>query len=225
MKEIEGEWLDKEQAYEKYKRLIAMAVHKKVGQAKNFGMDYDDVYNVAVIGFLKAYENYDPERGAAFSTHVYNSAYFSILRAIRDTNLYMYVPSRIKETIPKIKKINNYEELKVEELAEIVEFDESVVRSALEILNHTYKSLNAPMQEGDAKVEFMDLVGESNDESELYVEDFISKLHPRYQKIIRLRLAGKSQKYIATEVGLSQTYVGDIIRQNIALSWMRYAEV
>ena len=50
----------------------------------NRGIDYDDIYQVAVLGIIYAVDRFDPDRGVAFATYATPTVLGEIRRYFRD---------------------------------------------------------------------------------------------------------------------------------------------
>lgn len=223
---IEGEWLDREQAFEKYERFARMAASKRLRQAKTYDLEPDEVYNIAAIGFLKAYDTFDTNKGASFPTHAYQYAHYEILKAFRDTNLKVHIPRTTKELMQKIKKVPSYGDKTAEELSSELNEDLEEVTGALFCLKSRTVSLNRKIEIGDERAELADLMLETEEDySVIVVNDFMKRLSESDKLILRLSMQEKKQQDIADIIGCSQVQISRRLRQHIAKEWADYAGV
>ena len=71
---------------------------------KNKGVEYDDLYQIACIGFLKAINNFDESYGVKFSTYTVPMVIGEIKRYIRDNGAI-----KVSRTLKILaNKINHY---------------------------------------------------------------------------------------------------------------------
>ncbi|MBG9783572.1 sigma-70 family RNA polymerase sigma factor [Shouchella lehensis] len=227
MRQIQGKWFDIDQAFAKYEANVAKAVNKRSGLAKFHGYEYEDIYNIGAIGFVRAYKNFDEAKGTPFEAHVYKNAEFEILRAFRDSNQYVHVPVTVKDCIQKIKKINNFECMNMDELKNATGETAYTIEQALNCI----KQIIVP---GNKKIgsdfyqdqELMEVLAPSiEDDTDMIVEDFFSKLKPRDLEILKLYMGDMKQSEIGAIFGLSQIQISRILRKKIAKTWQEYAEV
>ncbi|MBU8598474.1 sigma-70 family RNA polymerase sigma factor [Alkalihalobacillus clausii] len=226
---IEGEWLDREQAFEKYERFARMAASKRLRQAKTYDLEPDEVYNIAAIGFLKAYDTFDTNKGASFPTRAYQYAHYEILKSFRDTNLRVHIPRTTKELMQKIKKVPSYRDKTAEELSSELNEDLGEVEWALHCLQIRTVSLNKRThhdEAGNKTVELYELMlSDEADHSIAIVNDFMRRLSGSDRLILRLAMQDKKQQDIADIIGCSQVQISRRLRQHIAKEWADYAGV
>ncbi|WDF02930.1 sigma-70 family RNA polymerase sigma factor [Shouchella hunanensis] len=227
MRQIHGKWFDIDQAFVEYEKYIAKAVRKRSKQAKFYGLEYEDLYNIGAIGFVKAYKNFDESKGTPFEAHVYKNAEFEILRAFRDSNQYVHVPVSVKDCIQKIKNINNFESMDMDELKNATGDTAYTIEQALNCIKQIIVPGNKKIgSDSSQDQELMEVLAPSiEDDSDMIVEDFFSKLKPRDLEILKLYMGDMKQSDIAEIFGLSQIQISRILRKKIAKSWQEYAEV
>lgn len=81
-----SEKMSKDELFVKYEKLIWFIVNKfKI--TNNQFYDYDDLFQEACIGMLKAYERYDPEKGE-FTSFMFPYVYYYIQRYINNNSSY-----------------------------------------------------------------------------------------------------------------------------------------
>ncbi|WP_144559574.1 sigma-70 family RNA polymerase sigma factor [Shouchella miscanthi] len=225
MKEINGEWLDIDQAFDKYEKYVKIAALKRFNQAKAYGMEFADVYNISAIGFTKGYHSYDEKFGKSFGSHAFNNATFEILKAFRDTNIKIHVPRTVKESLLSIKKIPNYESKTVDELSFLIGAKKDLVEQAIICINQSFVSSDKQIknQKGRRIEDYLESA--PLDETQVFVEEFFSKLNYKDRQMLKLYLQEHTQSEIAEIFGITQAHVGRILRKKIAKSWQEYAEV
>lgn len=196
--------------------LIKAIVKRHLGK----GVDYDDLYQIGCVGFLKAIKNFDPSYDVKFSTYAVPMIAGEIKRFLRDDGMVKVSRSiktlsiKLKEYIEKIKKETG-ESPKISELAEKFEVDKEDIVVALESCQSTI-SLHAKIDEDDPnsqnvidKLAFFD----KNDEmlDKFILKNEIMNLPEKEKKIILLRYyRGKTQGEVAEMLDVSQVQVSRI---------------
>lgn len=114
-----------EEAFDKFQDLIRKAANK---WSNTYG--YDDMFQIASIGFLKAYKNYDISKGYHFSTYLTITVKGELLRNNRDNNKHLDVFS--------LNVASNEDETQeyIDNLADNTDFEELAIKNVL--LNQIY---------------------------------------------------------------------------------------
>lgn len=210
----------------KYKYLVE-SIAKKYSQTKS---NYEDIYQVGMIGLLGAIRRYDPSLGRNFEVFAIPTIIGEIKRFLRDKTWDVHVPRRIKELIPKIKtavddltyqiqrspsipEIANYLEVRVEDVLEAMEMSKSYQALSMD------RSIESDFD--GSSVTLLDIVGKEEDGYELInsrmaLSDCIGLLSEREQEIIKLTYFSQmSQKQVGEKLGISQMHVSRLQRQAI----------
>lgn len=183
----------------------------------NKGVEYDDLYQLGCVGFLKAIKNFDENMGVKFSTYAVPMIAGEIKRFLRDDGM-IKVSRSIKTLAIKIRSLNERlksegkEPLKINELAKHFSVDEEDVVEALDS-SQQILSIQAKLDEDDPnsqsmidKITTVDKSDEMLDR--LILKDEILKLPEKEKKIILLRyFRGKTQGEVAEILGISQVQV------------------
>lgn len=183
----------------------------------NKGVEYDDLYQLGCVGFLKAIKNFDDSVGVKFSTYAVPMIAGEIKRFLRDDGM-IKVSRSIKTLAIKIRALNEKmksegkEPLKLEELAKHFSVDEEDVIVALDS-SQQILSIQAKLDEDDPnsqsmidKITTVDKSDEMLDK--LILKEEILKLPEKEKKIILLRyFRGKTQGEVADVLGISQVQV------------------
>lgn len=183
----------------------------------NKGVEYDDLYQLGCVGFLKAIKNFDENMGVKFSTYAVPMIAGEIKRFLRDDGM-IKVSRSIKTLAIKIRSLNERlksegkEPLKINELAKHFSVDEEDVVEALDS-SQQILSIQAKLDEDDPnsqsmidKITTVDKSDEMLDK--LILKDEILKLPEKEKKIILLRyFRGKTQGEVAEILGISQVQV------------------
>ena len=194
-------------------RLVLSVIQKFTGR----GEDIDDLFQIGVVGLIKAINNFDLTKEVRFSTycvpmisgelrrHLRDYSHVKVSRSMRDL---AYKAIQAKEHLT----VEFQREPRIEEIAnEIGEKRENVV-IALESISDPVSLYDPVYTDSDDTVYIMDQISDRNDvESvmdELTIRDAINKLGDRERNILYLRfLRGKTQMEVAKEIGISQAQV------------------
>ena len=186
----------------------------------NRGENPDDLFQVGVIGLIKAIDNFDPDLDVRFSTYGVPMIIGEIRRYLRDNNA-VRVSRSMRDTAYRAMQIKeqltaeNNREPSVEEIAKIMELPKETVVLALEAIVEPVSLYEPVFSDGSDTIYVMDQIGDSSDDTtwldELAVREAISGLSDREKRILSLRFfRGKTQMEVAGEVGISQAQVSRI---------------
>ena len=170
----------------------------------NRGENPDDLFQVGVIGLIKAIDNFDPTLDVRFSTYGVPMIIGEIRRFLRDNNA-VRVSRSMRDTAYRAMQIKeqltnkNNREPTIEEIAKIMEMPKEQV----------------VLSDGNDTIYVMDQIGDKNDDSawleEIAVKEAISNLSDREKRILSMRFfRGKTQMEVAAEIGISQAQVSRI---------------
>ena len=180
---------------------------------ENRGYDFDDIYQIGAIGFIKAVQKFDFNYNVMLSTFAVTYIIGEIKRFLRD-NGPIKISRQIKELSRKIAlEQKNNPNITVEELSKKLKVDKEEITLALDSEN-CIKSLDD--KENDDEVPLIDKLSskENNEETivnRLALKQCISNLEPREKKIIFLRYYKcQTQKKVADIIGISQVQVSRI---------------
>ena len=209
-----------------YKYLVE-SIAKKYSHTKS---NYEDIYQVGMIGLLGAINRFDPTIGRNFEVFAIPTIIGEIKRFLRDKTWDVHVPRRIKELSPKIKAAVDHLTYKLQHspsIPEIASFLEVQMEDVLEAMemSRSYHALSMDKSiESDFDgntVTLLDLVGQEENGYELInsrmtLSDFMGLLSEREQEIIQLTYFNTmSQKEVGEQLGISQMHVSRILRQAI----------
>lgn len=186
----------------------------------NRGENPDDLFQVGVIGLIKAIDNFDPGLDVRFSTYGVPMIIGEIRRYLRDNNS-VRVSRSMRDTAYRAMQIKeqltvkNNREPTVEEIAKIMEVPKETVVLALEAIVEPVSLYEPVFSDGNDTIYVMDQIGDKNDDStwleEIAVKEAITNLSDREKKILSLRFfRGKTQMEVANEIGISQAQVSRI---------------
>ena len=197
-------------------RLVLSVIHR----FRNRGEELDDLFQVGVIGLIKAINNFDPKLDVKFSTYGVPMILGELRRYLRDNNS-VRVSRSMRDTAYRAMQIKeqltakNNREPTVEEIASIMKVPKENVVIALEAIVEPVSLYEPVFSDGSDTIYVMDQIGDNRDDStwleELAVKEAISNLSDREKRILTLRFfKGKTQMEVASEIGISQAQVSRI---------------
>ncbi len=184
---------------------------------KNKGIEYDDLYQLGCIGFLKAIKNFDESFNVKFSTYAVPMIIGEIKRFLRDDGN-VKVSRIIKQNSYKILKfseefLNKYnKEPTVKEISENLNIEQEDVVLAIESSKMTISLYESVNDEKDKSQPLLEKIPSKFNEDDfvdkIYLKSLISKLDERERKILFLRYyRDKTQGEVAKILGVSQVQV------------------
>ena len=186
----------------------------------------DDLFQIGVIGLIKAIENFNLEYNLQFSTYAVPMIIGEIKRYLRD-NTQIRVSRQIKDLAYKaLKEKENYleqmgEEIKDFELAKRLNVGIEDLKLALESTSAITSLYDAVYNENDDEILLIDQLSDDLDlqvqiVNELTLKEAISSLNELQKKIINDRYyLSKTQFEIANEFNISQAQVSRIEKSAI----------
>lgn len=193
--------------------LIKSLVKRFLGK----GVEYDDLYQLGCLGFIKAIKNFDEKYGVMFSTYAVPMIIGEIKRFMRDDGA-IKVSRAIKLLACKINKFieeyrikNNYSPT-IDEIAEYFNIERTDVVFAMDSTRYPLSLNSTDNEEDDKSTELVDRLPSKDDQDDLIdkimLKTIIEGLPERDRKIIILRyFRDKTQSEIASELGVSQVQV------------------
>ncbi len=184
---------------------------------QNRGETMDDLFQVGVIGLIKAIDNFNLDLDVRFSTYAVPMCIGEIRRYLRDDNP-VRVSRSMRDTAYKAMQIKeklineNQKEPTIEEIAKELNMKKSDVVLALEAIVEPVSLYEPVYNDGGDTIYVMDQVGDSNCDvdwiDEIMIKDELKNLDDRERNILYLRfMKGKTQMEVAKEVGISQAQV------------------
>lgn len=188
-----------------------------VQRFQNRGESMDDLFQVGVIGLIKAIDNFNLDLDVRFSTYAVPMCIGEIRRYLRDDNP-VRVSRSMRDTAYKAMQVKeqlinaNGKEPTIEDIAEKLEMNKSEVVLALEAIVDPVSLYEPVYSDGGDTIYIVDQVGDNSTDKdwvdEISIKDELKKLDPRERTIMYLRfMRGKTQMEVAKEVGISQAQV------------------
>ncbi|MBO5315392.1 MAG: RNA polymerase sporulation sigma factor SigG [Clostridia bacterium] len=178
----------------------------------------DDLFQVGVIGLIKAIDNFNLELDVKFSTYAVPMIIGEVRRYQRDNNSVRvsrgirdlaYRALQTKEEIARLEQ----REATLSEIAKRLETDERSVGAAIEAIAQPVSLFDSVYGDGEDTVYVIDKLADESESDESWVENIslkeaMKKLSPREMNIIERRFyKGRTQMEIAAEIGISQAQV------------------
>lgn len=183
----------------------------------NRGEDIDDLFQIGVVGLIKAINNFDLSKEVRFSTycvpmiagelrrHLRDYSQIKVSRSMKDL---AYKAMQAKEKLTALHQ----REPKIEEIANEIGVKRSEVVLALESVSDPVSLYEPVYSDSGDTIYVLDQIGDKNNvESwldEIELKHAIKNLQPREKNILYLRFfQGKTQVEVAEEIGISQAQV------------------
>lgn len=202
-------------AKEKLLKENSPLIKSVIKRYKDKGIEYDDLFQLGSLGFLKAINNFDETFGVKFSTYAVPMIAGEVKRYLRDNGI-LKVSRSTKMLNIKINKfietyISEYEKSPcVDEISKQFNISNAEVVFAMES-NQNPISIYSCVGESDSnqilleKIEFCNM---DKDMDLFLIYNILKTLPKRDRKIIMLRFfRDKTQKEIAEKLGVSQVQV------------------
>ena len=183
------------------------------------GVDYDDLFQLGCVGFVKAINNFDCSYNVRFSTYAVPMIAGEVKRFLRDDG-YIKVSRAIKAQAITIKKYlaslpPQAEQPDIFAVAKALDMSPEDVVFAMDSVRYPM-SLSTPVdQSEEGSITLQERVADTEDlDTKLdhfILKQLISSLSARDRKIIIMRYyRDKTQSEIARELGVSQVQVSRI---------------
>ena len=190
---------------------------------------FDDLFQVACLGLVKAIDRFDLEREVAFSSYAVPTILGEIKRYFRDRTWSVRVPRDLQELSLKVDRavVAMAKDLQrqptVPELAEKLAVTEEQVLEAMEASGaYRATSLSAPRGGEDQGDTLGDTVGTEEQgynlaENRATLDRLLQTITPREREVLRLRFEEDlTQAEIGERIGVSQMQISRLIRQSLA---------
>lgn len=207
----QGDDLAKEELLKQNSPLIKSVIRRY----KNKGAEYDDLYQLGCMGFLKAIKNFSPEYGVRFSTYAVPMIAGEVKRFLRDDG-YIKISRSTKSIAGKISyfvekyRHEHSESPSVEVIAKEFSMDAQDVVFAMDSIKQPLSLYESSDDENSQMLIDKITAKEGVEEKLDYIllKDLISKLSDRDKKIILLRyFKDKTQSEVARVLKVSQVQV------------------
>lgn len=198
---------------------------------KNKGVEYDDLYQLGCVGFIKAVKNFSFEYEVRFSTYAVPMIAGEVKRFLRDDGP-VKVSRGTKTTAIKMSrfveqyKTENGEAPTIEVIAK--EFNVEA-QEAVFIMDSCKYPLSIYDSNDDSGRTLMDKLPSNENEEEkldkMMLKQIINDLSPRDKKIILLRyFADKTQSEVARALSVSQVQISRLENKILGRIRARYGD-
>ncbi len=213
----------REEVFFRYENLLAFFAHRYASPSYPF----DEVYQVAALGLLKAINRFDPDKGTAFSTFAYPTIDGELKRFYRDHGEAVRLPRQLYELKTGLKSLEKESpacRLGPAEIARRLRCTEKELSEAIWASEGCLTlSLEQGAQEGEGGEgrrlsdtlgnECLDLAGA---ELRVVLEEAMRDLEEREKRVIEdYFFRGMTQTAIARKMGVSQMQVSRLMRQSL----------
>ncbi len=204
---------------------LARKIARRYGHTRE---PFDDLFQVASLGLLKAIDRFDPDRGLVFSSFAVPTILGEVKRHFRDKGWSIHVPRGLQELALKVQaaemKLSSTARRSptVHEIAQYLEIDAEEVLEALEVLaTHHAASLDAPVSSApeEESMTRLDTFGHEDEgyalvDTSMTLESAVGKLPAADRRVLSLRYDDElTQHQIADRIGVSQMQVSRILRR------------
>ena len=191
--------------------------------------EVEDLFQIGVLGFIKAVKRFDLSRNYQLSTYAVTMIIGEIKRFLRDDGI-IKISRGLKEIYIKVKETQEYhyhhygEELSIEDLSKMLNLSKEDIVLALDA-NSFVDSLDRPIDE-ESGVESIDRIVPNGDDAyeklmnKMMIENVLCVLNKEEKEVITYRYFRElTQNQIAKLIGTSQVQVSRIEKK--ALQKMR----
>ena len=204
-------------------RLVLSVIQRFTGR----GEDVDDLFQIGVIGLIKAISNFDLSKDVRFSTYCVPMIAGELRRHLRDHHA-VKVSRSLRDLAYKAMQAKEQltaefgREPTVQQIADAVQTDRSEVVLALESITDPVSLYEPIYSDSGDPLYLIDQIGDpdSTDSSwmsELALRDALASLSAREKSILQRRFwEGKTQVEVAAEIGISQAQVSRLEKSAIA---------
>lgn len=185
----------------------------------------DDLFQVGVLGLVKAIDNFDTSFSVKLSTYAVPMILGEIKRYLRD-NTSLRISRSVKDIAYKTLKVKEEltntlgREPSIKEISEVLGFSEYEIVNALDSLREPVSMYEPIYNDGGDTIYLFDQLSSKEDnysqDIRIAVDKALRSLKPREQYIIDERfIVGKTQMEIANELGISQAQISRIEKNAI----------
>lgn len=197
------------------------------------GYDIEDLYQVGVIGIMKACDNYKVDKNVKFSTYAYKYIYGEIYAYVNNNKI-IKVARESQALYRKVNEAKNIlsqklmREPSIYELSLFLEIDQGIIEDAIASSN-CVDSLDRVIYSDGKNISLFDTIKDDKDYYNidyLLLDEELNKLSEEEKQIIRLRyFEDKSQSEVADILGKSQVGVSRVEQKTLKRIRSNYQNV
>lgn len=201
--------------WEDYRNLIFKLARKYERAGREIGLDMDDILQHSAIGFYNAKRRFDPDKGQTFLTFAYAVIQNEIVNGFDVWNRDRRVQRRAKPLIKKIRQDDwAPDQLTAEAVSDYYGASIKLTREAVRVLSiRSNMYLSIADEDENAASMFDHYLKDADDETQLFVENFLSRLSVEEQIIVCKLLEGYSQTEISQQMQVSRQAVSQRIKR------------
>lgn len=192
-------------------------IYSIINKYRNF-YDVEDLKQVAVIGLIKAFNNYKSNLNTKFSTYAYKYILGEVLKFVNDNRSfrlskeYLQLENRVNKareilTQKLMRDVSNYE------LAMFLEVDVKLI-DQLDLLTSKIDSLDKVIMEDGKSLTLLDTITSNKDYhniDNIYLYEELSKLDDSEKRLVKNRyFLDKTQLETASDLGINQVQVSRV---------------
>lgn len=197
---------------------------------ENRNENIDDLFQVGVVGLIKAVDNFDITMDVMPSTYFCPMIIGEIRRYLRDNNTIRVSRSLRDIAYKSLQAKERFlsekgREPTIEEISKEIGFPREQIVTAIDAIQDPISLFEPVYNDGGDTLFIMDQVKDEKNGDNMWVENLlleeaIDNLSDREKKIVALRFfQGKTQTEVSTEIGISQAQVSRL--EKSALNNMR----
>lgn len=203
-------------------RLVLSVIQRFAGRGENL----DDLFQVGVVGLIKAIDNFDPTHQVKFSTYGVPMIAGEIRRYLRD-NSSLRVSRSMRDTAYRVLQVREKlmaeegREPDVDEIAKALCLQRSEVVFAMDAICDPVSLYEPVYTDSGESVTVMDQIGDERSTDEQWLVhialcEAMRTLSERERRILSLRFFdGRTQMEVASEIGISQAQVSRLEKNAI----------
>ena len=209
---------------------LVLSIIKKFN---NRGENINDIFQVGVIGLIKAIDNFDISQPVQFSTYAVPMIIGEIKRYLRDNSAFRvtrslrdlaYLISQEKEKYVREKN----EEPTIDEICKLVNASKEDVVLAIDSMVAPMSIYDSVYNDGGDQIFLLDEIKNEKEESEqlidnIAIKQMLNKLNEKEKRINERRyFQDKTQTELASELGVSQAQISRIEKNALEKIKKRY---
>ena len=179
--------------------------------------EFDDLYQVSIIGIMKAYKNFDASKNVKLTTYMYKHILGEVLAYVKKSN-FVKVSRDYYSLYKKILEARSLltqklmKEPSTTELSLFLEIEENLINDVIKC-QASVKSLDEVIMEDGKKLTLLDKIADHYTDSEQYLESIslqegLKSLTNEEYELINLRyFEDKTQSEIAQFFGTNQVQI------------------
>ena len=221
-----GDEAARQQLIEGNLRLVLSIIKRFENRNENM----DDLFQIGVVGLIKAIDNFNIEMDVMPSTYFCPMIIGEIRRYLRDNNSIRVSRSLRDIAYKAIYTRENYmkqhlKEPTVTEIAQEIGIEKEMIVYALDAIQNPVSLFEPVYTEGGDTLYVMDQISDKKNKEERWIENLalreaMQRLNSREKHIIELRFyEGKTQMEVSEQIGISQAQVSRLEKN--ALKTMR----